>query len=445
MFIKRILFSGLVLTGAIFMFIDVTGAQSIQSLPFSIGVYVNAYTLTILPSEGSGTTLPATGVHTFSNNSNVVISATPSVGWTFAHWILDGSIKDVSSYPLTVNMNLEHTLKAVFVVMPPSGGGGGGRPPLPSLPITTPIKPVTELREVIVEITKLREDDRLEEPEKRELDKLKRKLNDLDKQPSLLPVYEEKIEQLRNQIEMITMLKPKPELKPEPELKPKPELELEPELKPEPEPKPKPELELEPELKPEPEPKPKPELELESMLKSESNDNINLEPVIHLMSSILNEEPVASEFASIITPELISSLSAELKEVIDEITPLLEDDRLGEPEKLELVRLLEKLKNLEKKPYLLPIYKGKMERLLKITEKIKVFYLKPESIPNANFRASIFLIASTFNEELRGVPEYKGDFNPWLVVFLLSIIAVELEIILLDKHVYENVDAVVSV
>ncbi|MDD2758597.1 MAG: hypothetical protein PHD72_04530, partial [Patescibacteria group bacterium] len=79
------------------------------------------YDLTIQTPDGSGSTSPATGVHTYSENTGVDITATPASGWVFDHWTLDGS-SGGSINPLTLAMGAAHTLKAVFTefVSPPT-------------------------------------------------------------------------------------------------------------------------------------------------------------------------------------------------------------------------------------------------------------------------------------------------------------------------------------
>lgn len=70
------------------------------------------YTLTISKS-GSGSTLPSTEDHSYEELTPVSVTATPSPGWDFDHWILDG--QNVGSQnPYVVNMNQNHALVAVF-------------------------------------------------------------------------------------------------------------------------------------------------------------------------------------------------------------------------------------------------------------------------------------------------------------------------------------------
>ena len=78
------------------------------------------YTLTITTTEG-GTTSPALGDHVYSSGTNVPVTATPQYGYKFDHWVLDGSNAS-SNNPISVTMNKNHTLRAVFKEAPPVGG-----------------------------------------------------------------------------------------------------------------------------------------------------------------------------------------------------------------------------------------------------------------------------------------------------------------------------------
>jgi hypothetical protein len=70
------------------------------------------YELTISKS-GSGTTNPSLGVHTYDEGSYISVTAIPSSGWNFDHWVLDGqNVGSQNPYGLT--MNDDHDLEAVF-------------------------------------------------------------------------------------------------------------------------------------------------------------------------------------------------------------------------------------------------------------------------------------------------------------------------------------------
>jgi hypothetical protein len=76
------------------------------------------YDLTI-SVDGSGTTDPAIGVHTYDEGTLVPVTATPDSGWLWDHWELNG-VDVGTANPYTVTMNANQTLTAVFVEMPPS-------------------------------------------------------------------------------------------------------------------------------------------------------------------------------------------------------------------------------------------------------------------------------------------------------------------------------------
>lgn len=74
------------------------------------------YTLTIQTTAG-GTTNPAPGTYTYDAGSMVLVAASPSTGYVFDVWQLDGvNVSSATSY--TVTMNSDHTLKAVFKSAP---------------------------------------------------------------------------------------------------------------------------------------------------------------------------------------------------------------------------------------------------------------------------------------------------------------------------------------
>jgi len=87
--------------------VTMNSAHTLQSVFTQI-----TYTLTISVT-GSGSTSPAVGGHVYSQGSSVQVTASPVAGWSFDHWILDGSSTG-SANPYTVTMNSGHTLGAVF-------------------------------------------------------------------------------------------------------------------------------------------------------------------------------------------------------------------------------------------------------------------------------------------------------------------------------------------
>jgi len=73
------------------------------------------YTLTI-NTDGSGTTNPTPGQHTYTDGTTVDLQATPSAGHTFSHWTghLTGSTN-----PTTITMNENKIITAHFTEIPP--------------------------------------------------------------------------------------------------------------------------------------------------------------------------------------------------------------------------------------------------------------------------------------------------------------------------------------
>jgi parallel beta-helix repeat protein len=74
-------------------------------------VFTLAYTLTITTTTG-GTTNPTSGTYTYAAGTVVTVTATPDTDYYFDHWELDGV--NYSNNPISVTMNIDHTLKAFF-------------------------------------------------------------------------------------------------------------------------------------------------------------------------------------------------------------------------------------------------------------------------------------------------------------------------------------------
>jgi len=70
------------------------------------------YDLTIAV-EGSGSTVPAVGVHTYPEDEVVSVTATAAGGWELNHWKLDG-VPVGSANPYDVTMDDDHALTANF-------------------------------------------------------------------------------------------------------------------------------------------------------------------------------------------------------------------------------------------------------------------------------------------------------------------------------------------
>jgi hypothetical protein len=68
-----------------------------------------------LNSTVGGTTDPAPGIYEYDAGSTVTVTAIPDVGYKFARWELDGVVK--SANPLSILMDKDHTLLAVFTVI----------------------------------------------------------------------------------------------------------------------------------------------------------------------------------------------------------------------------------------------------------------------------------------------------------------------------------------
>lgn len=71
-----------------------------------------SYQLTVNPATG-GTTNLGTGDHVYNSGSVATVTATPSAGYTFSYWLLDG-IASGSDSTINVYMNSAHTLTPVF-------------------------------------------------------------------------------------------------------------------------------------------------------------------------------------------------------------------------------------------------------------------------------------------------------------------------------------------
>lgn len=75
---------------------------------------------------GSGTTNPTPGVYEYEEDSQVIVYALPDSGWKLDHWDL-GLVEVVTEEPITVTMDDDYTLTAVFVPvkLPPVADAGG--------------------------------------------------------------------------------------------------------------------------------------------------------------------------------------------------------------------------------------------------------------------------------------------------------------------------------
>jgi len=113
---------------------NVTGSDGIGDTPYIIDennidhyprlgpcIPPTTYTLTITTTVG-GTTDPSPGSYTYEAGTYASVQAIPDTYYFFDHWELlsqcTGSINVGSSNPITVTMDKDHTLKAIFVYAP---------------------------------------------------------------------------------------------------------------------------------------------------------------------------------------------------------------------------------------------------------------------------------------------------------------------------------------
>ncbi len=102
----------------------------INAGPINAPVQLSApptYTLTIA-ANGSGSTDPAAGTHSYAAGTVVNISATPASGWQFVNWTGDvAMIADANTATTTITMNGNYTITANFkpIVIPGDANGDG--------------------------------------------------------------------------------------------------------------------------------------------------------------------------------------------------------------------------------------------------------------------------------------------------------------------------------
>jgi hypothetical protein len=78
-----------------------------------IETLIPRFDLTIEQFEG-GETLPSPGTYAYVEGEVITVTAMPHSGYKFSHWILDGQIIKTENPEITVAMNSQHTLRAVF-------------------------------------------------------------------------------------------------------------------------------------------------------------------------------------------------------------------------------------------------------------------------------------------------------------------------------------------
>ncbi|MFC1650750.1 SUMF1/EgtB/PvdO family nonheme iron enzyme [Candidatus Latescibacterota bacterium] len=93
--------------------VTMTGAKTVTAN------FIKTYTLTMgVNQSGWGTTTPAIGSHTYDENTDVNITATPAEGYQFVNWT--GSVANTSSSSTTITTNSGLTVIANFEEIPQS-------------------------------------------------------------------------------------------------------------------------------------------------------------------------------------------------------------------------------------------------------------------------------------------------------------------------------------
>jgi len=79
------------------------------------------YMLTIdVSSTSAGTTNPLPGSHAYDAGQTVNVTATSNTGYAFDHWELDGTDTGITEPAISVTMDDNHSLLAVFSALPPA-------------------------------------------------------------------------------------------------------------------------------------------------------------------------------------------------------------------------------------------------------------------------------------------------------------------------------------
>jgi hypothetical protein len=99
---------------------DLLGVTRPQGTAYDLGAYEYqaapaTYTLTLTPGT-NGSAVASPSGPTYSAGNSVTVTATPSTGYTFDHWNLDGGTSMAN--PLNLTMNADHTVQPVFAVVP---------------------------------------------------------------------------------------------------------------------------------------------------------------------------------------------------------------------------------------------------------------------------------------------------------------------------------------
>jgi hypothetical protein len=98
----------------------------------TVGHPSTSFDLNIESTQG-GVTDPLPGIYNYQTGFSVNVTAIPSSGYSFDHWMIDG--ENSTENPITVIMNANHTLEAVFIDnIPPTIGIPIQNPPENVLP-----------------------------------------------------------------------------------------------------------------------------------------------------------------------------------------------------------------------------------------------------------------------------------------------------------------------
>jgi hypothetical protein len=90
-------------------------SQTTNAATFGNLILNPLYTLTIIPPTAGGTTSPAPGAYKYDFGEVATVTAIPSGGYAFDHWVLDTfSVGSANPYSVTMNDYKNHTLQAVF-------------------------------------------------------------------------------------------------------------------------------------------------------------------------------------------------------------------------------------------------------------------------------------------------------------------------------------------
>jgi hypothetical protein len=78
-----------------------------------VEIYTRTQPKLTIQSTVGGTTNATEGAYLYDTNTEVTVTATPSQGYVFLHWLVDGK-ENSTNTQITVTMDKDHTLKAVF-------------------------------------------------------------------------------------------------------------------------------------------------------------------------------------------------------------------------------------------------------------------------------------------------------------------------------------------